>query len=263
MRVQEKIMAVYTTEIASDKITSDNPIHQRLLKAYYVARDYVKGNLLEIGCGEGRGVALLQDKVNSYSGLDKIGEVVDSLNKAYPQADFKQSVIPPLPYPDSSFDSIISFQVIEHIKDDITYLNEIFRVLKPGGVVLLTTPNIKMSLSRNPWHIREYTAQQLSEICKSDFATVELKGITGNDKVMQYYQENKESVKHLTRFDIFDLQHKLPSFLLKVPYEIMNRLNRNKLQTSDNELVASITHDDYVVSDNADISLDLLAVLTR
>ena len=47
-------MALYTTEIASDKITSDNPIHQRLLKAYYIAKEYVKGDLLEIGCGEGK-----------------------------------------------------------------------------------------------------------------------------------------------------------------------------------------------------------------
>ena len=256
-------MAVYTTEIASDKITSDNPIHQRLLKAYYVAKDYVKGDLLEIGCGEGRGIALLHDKVGSYSGLDKISEVVASLAKEYPQASFKQSVIPPLPYPDGTFDTVISFQVIEHIKDDKAYLREISRVLKPGGIALLTTPNIKLSLSRNPWHIREYTAGQLNELCKTDFTAVELKGITGNEKVMQYYQGNKESVKRLTRFDIFDLQHKLPAFMLKIPYEIMNRLNRNKLQTSDNELVASISHEDYIVSDNADTSLDLLAVLTR
>ena len=157
-------MAVYTTEIASDKITSDNPIHQRLLKAYYVAKDYVKGDLLEIGCGEGRGVALLHKQVNNYSGLDKIAELVDSLAKEYPQANFKQSVIPPLPYPDSSFDTVISFQVIEHIKDDKAYLKEIFRVLKPGGIALLTTPNIKLSLSRNPWHIREYTAIQLKDL---------------------------------------------------------------------------------------------------
>ena len=51
-------MATYTTEIASDKILSDNPIHQRLLQAYYLAKPYVKGDLLELGCGEGRGVEL-------------------------------------------------------------------------------------------------------------------------------------------------------------------------------------------------------------
>jgi len=256
-------MAVYTTEITSDKLTSDNPIHQRLLKAYYIAKDHVKGNLLEIGCGEGRGVALLSDLVDGYTGIDKINEVIKSLSTAYPKAIFLQSVIPPLSFADASFDSVISFQVIEHIKDDDRYLGEIARVLKPGGVALITTPNIKMSLSRNPWHIREYTAQELADLCQPYFSKVELLGITGNEKVMAYYEQNKVSVKRLTRFDILDLQHKLPASWLKIPYEIMNRLNRNKLQSSDNELVKSITHGDYSISDNGDQSLDLLAVLTR
>lgn len=256
-------MAVYTTEIASDKIASDNPIHQRLLKAYYIAKEYVTGDLLEIGCGEGRGVGLLQDLVNSYRGIDKIDEVVNNLSAQYPKASFEQSVIPPLGFPDQKFNSIISFQVIEHIKDDKQYLAEIARVLKPGGVALLTTPNIKMSLSRNPWHIREYTAQELTALCQPYFSKVEMLGITGNDKVMQYYNQNKDSVKRMTRFDILDLQHKLPAFLLKIPYEIMNRLNRNKLQSKDNDLVASINYDDYIISEDADQSLDLLAILTR
>lgn len=263
LSLQNKIMAVYTTEIASDKITSDNPIHQRLLKAYYIAKDYINGDLLEIGCGEGRGVGLLQELVKSYNGIDKISEVVDKLSAQYPQASFVQAVIPPLKFPDKRFDSVISFQVIEHIKDDKRYLAEISRVLKPGGVALLTTPNKKMSLSRNPWHIREYTAGELTDLCRPYFSKVEMLGITGNDKVMQYYDQNKTSVKRLTRFDVLDLQHKLPAFMLKIPYEIMNRLNRNKLQSSDNELVASIGYNDYEISNNAGESLDLLAILTR
>ncbi|MEN8249664.1 MAG: class I SAM-dependent methyltransferase [Bacteroidota bacterium] len=255
-------MGVYTTEIASDTISSDNPIHQRLLKAYYVACDFVKGNMLEIGCGEGRGVDLLQNLVENYTAIDKIQEVTDKLSEEHPEATFKQMVIPPIDFKDNEFESIISFQVIEHVKDDSKYLEEIARIMKPGGVALITTPNIKMSLSRNPWHIREYTADQLEELCKPFFSKVEIKGITGNDKVMQYYEENKRSVEKLMRFDVFNLQHKLPAAVLKIPYEIMNRLNRNKLQSNDNSLVASITHDDYLVSENADQSLDLLAVLT-
>lgn len=256
-------MAIYTTEIASDKIRSDNPIHQRLLKAYYLAQDMVHGDLLEIGCGEGRGVHLLQDKVSSFTGIDKIPEVVDNLSASFPDASFKQANIPPLDFADAQFDTVISFQVIEHIKDDRKYLEEIARVLKPGGKALITTPNIKKSLSRNPWHIREYTAKQLKKLCQPYFSEVKMLGVTGNDKVMEYYEQNKASVNKLMRFDILNLQYRLPAFMLKIPYEFMNRLNRNKLQDADNSLVASIHHEDYLLSEEPEESLDLFAVLTR
>lgn len=256
-------MAIYTTEIASDSIRSDNPIHQRLLKAYYLATDKVKGNLLEIGCGEGRGVHLFGDKIDSYTGIDKIQEVIDDLASKYPKAIFEQASIPPLNFQDKIFDSVISFQVIEHIKDDAKYLEEIARVLKPGGTALITTPNIKKSLSRNPWHIREYTAEQLEDLCKPFFSDVKMLGVTGNEKVMEYYEQNKVSVNKMMKFDVLNLQYKLPAFMLKLPYEFMNRLNRNRLQDSDDSLVASITHEDYLLSDNAHESLDLFAVLTR
>ncbi|MCF6361298.1 MAG: class I SAM-dependent methyltransferase [Cyclobacteriaceae bacterium] len=256
-------MSVYTTEIASDELTSDNPIHQRLLKAYYVAEELVGGSLLEIGCGEGRGVELLAPKVKSYTAVDKIEEVVENLSAKYPKSSFIQANIPPLPFEDNSFDTIISFQVIEHIKDDSTYLEEINRILKPGGKAYISTPNIKMTLSRNPWHIREYTAQELTTLCENHFKLVEMKGIEGNGKVMEYYEQNKTSVNKIMRFDIFNLQHHLPASVLKVPYEILNRRNRNKLQATDDSLVATIHHSDYLLSDEPDNSLDLFAVLTK
>ena len=223
----------------------------------------VKGDLLEIGCGEGRGVHLLHEKVDSFTGIDKIQEVVDNLSANYPQANFMQASIPPLDFADAQFDTVISFQVIEHIKDDKQYLKEIARVLKSGGIALITTPNIRKSLSRNPWHIREYTAQQLTELCRPYFTDVEMMGVTGNEKVMEYYQQNKQSVNRLMRFDVLNLQYRLPAFMLKIPYEFMNRLNRNKLQAADDSLVASIRHEDYLLSEDANESLDLFAILTR
>ncbi|MEQ8807867.1 MAG: methyltransferase domain-containing protein, partial [Imperialibacter sp.] len=111
-------MAVYTTEITSAEILSDNPIHQRLLKPYIVAKDYVKGNMLELGCGEGRGVKELMPLVEKYTALDKIGEIVEKLQRENPKGDFRQAVFPPFSgLEDNAFDSIVTFQVIEHIKD--------------------------------------------------------------------------------------------------------------------------------------------------
>ena len=256
-------MTVYSTEIASNKITSDNPIHQRLLKAYHVAQEYVLGDLLEIGCGEGRGVELLAPLAKSYTAIDKIPSVVKILQDEYPDATFQVGTIPPLPYADEQFDAVVSFQVIEHIQNDDLYLAEINRVLKPGGVALLSTPNIKLTLTRNQWHIREYTAQELKAKSQSFFSDVQIKGIAGNQKVMEYHGRNKASVEKITRFDVLNLQHRLPSFMLRWPYEILNRFNRNNLQTANDALVQSIDHSDYLVSDKADTSLDLFAILKK
>ncbi|GAB5526429.1 MAG: hypothetical protein Roseis2KO_43010 [Roseivirga sp.] len=255
-------MATYTTEIASDKLVSDNPIHQRLLKAYYLAMPFVKGDLLELGCGEGRGVELLSPLSSSYLALDKIDEVIQRLQAAYPEVNFKQAVFPPFSdLADNSFDTIVSFQVIEHVKQDAEFLKEIKRVLRPGGTAVLTTPNIKKTLTRNPWHIREYTGPELTELAKQFFDDVEMKGVSGNEKVWAYYEENKKSVKKITRFDIFNLQYRLPAAMLRVPYDILNRMNRNKLNDANNSLVSDITHEDYLLAENAEEALDLFLIL--
>jgi 2-polyprenyl-3-methyl-5-hydroxy-6-metoxy-1,4-benzoquinol methylase len=255
---------VFTTEITSEKITSDNPIHQRLFKAYVIGKKYVIGDVLEVGCGEGRGVSLLMENARSFTAVDKIEPVIAQLQKQYPSGTFKSMNIPPLGgLADNAYDVVFSFQVIEHIQDDALYLQEIHRVLKPGGTALITTPNRKMSLSRNPWHIREYLPAELKNLAARIFSNAEVKGITGNEKVMAYYEQNKKSVEKFTRWDVLDLQHKLPASLLKVPYEILNRWNRNKLQDTDDKLVKDIRHEDYIEVDNATDALDLLLICKK
>ncbi|MGK0489754.1 MAG: 2-polyprenyl-3-methyl-5-hydroxy-6-metoxy-1,4-benzoquinol methylase [Candidatus Endobugula sp.] len=257
-------MATYTTEIASDKIPSDNPIHQRLLRAYYLAVPYIQGDLLELGCGEGRGVELLAPLAKSYIALDKIHSVIGELKAKHPRLDFRQAVFPPFDgLADNSFDTIVSFQVIEHVKKDKEFLAEIYRVLKPGGKAILTTPNIKKTLSRNPWHEREYTAQALTDLAASIFPKVEMKGVAGNEKVMTYYEDNKKSVQRIMRFDIFNLQYRLPAPLLRIPYDILNRMNRNKLNDQNGGLVNEISQEDYLLTEDADSALDLFLVVEK
>jgi 2-polyprenyl-3-methyl-5-hydroxy-6-metoxy-1,4-benzoquinol methylase len=255
---------IYTTEITSEQITSDNPIHQRLFKAYVVAQHYVKGDVLEVGCGEGRGMDVLMPRARSFTAVDKIKPVIEKLLAKHPGAQLISMNIPPLTgLKDNTYDLVVSFQVIEHIENDELFLQEIHRVLKPGGTVLLTTPNRKLSLTRNPWHVREYLPAELEQLARKFFPQVEMKGITGNEKVMAYYEENKRSVRRLTRWDIFDLQHKIPAGLLRIPYEILNRWNRNKLQSAGSELVRSIHHNDYFVVDDATNTLDLFLIAKK
>lgn len=255
---------VFTTEITSDEIASDNPIHQRLFKAYVAAEPHIHGNVLEVGCGEGRGIPVVLPRAQSYTAVDKIEPALAVLRKKYPQGEFISMNIPPLHgLKSNSYDTVISFQVIEHIDDDRAYLQEIHRVMKPGAIALLTTPNRRMSLTRNPWHVREYLADELTTLAGSIFSSVTMRGISGNEKVMAYYHDNKKAVERVTRWDVLDLQHRLPASLLRIPYELLNRWNRNKLQSGDQKLVSEIHHRDYVVVDDASSALDLYLMVRK
>lgn len=252
-----------TTEITSAEIASDNPVHQRLLFPYVEAAAIVSGEVLEIGCGWGRGLELLTKAAKHYTGIDKNKELIAALGAEYPASTFIAANIPPLQgLADNTFDYIVTFQVIEHIQNDDLFIKEAHRVLKPGGKLLLTTVNKTFSLTRNPWHVREYYAPELKALMAKYFKAVDDQGIHGNQKVMTYYEQNKESVKKLTRFDIFNLQYRLPRRLLQVPYDLMNRLNRNRLLQADG-LAAEINYTDYLVSNDPAGSLDFFYIATK
>lgn len=237
---------------------SDNFVFQRSLLAYYFAATLTSGRVLEIGTGSGYGVEVIAPTSSEFVTIDKFESSVDLT--PYPNAKFVKANVPPLPFEDESFDCVISFQVIEHIKDDAKFISEVHRVLKKGGRVIISTPNIEMSLTRNPWHIREYTASEFSALLGGQFSKVEPMGVVGNKKIMEYYDKNREGVQRFTRWDFLDLQHRLPRQILQIPYDILNRINRRKLLTQNNTLTQSIEMSDYKVSPILTEAFDLLYI---
>ncbi|MBY0424660.1 MAG: class I SAM-dependent methyltransferase [Cytophagales bacterium] len=253
-----------TTEITSNSIASDNPVHQRLYFAYHEVQSMVSGQLLEVGCGVGRGLELLIKQSAHYTAIDKNGDLLEKLGKEYPSITFLHRNIPPFSgIADHSFDVVVSFQVIEHIRNDKLFLKEIHRVLKPGGKAIITTPNRAMSLTRNPWHEREYLLDELKGLCTSIYSNVKTLGVYGNEKVMRYFDENRVSVERITRWDIFNLQYLLPAPILRIPYDFLNRRNRKKLMDGDNSLVSSIRYDDYFIKEADSTCLDFYFILEK
>lgn len=252
---------IQTAERVSQSDVSDNYVYQRSVLAYVEAAKLIHGNVLEIGTGSGYGVEMLSEKADTFLTIDKFASQVGTeLSEKLDNVEFKQMNVPPLTgLPDNHFDFVVSFQVIEHIKKDGDYVKEIHRVLKKGGKFIVTTPNKKMSLTRNPWHIREYTVDELTTLLKSSFASVESNGVFGNDVVMEYYEINKKSVQRIMRFDILNLQYNLPRQILQVPYDIMNRRNRNKLSDSGSH----IKMEDYFVATAKDDCIDLFYIAEK
>lgn len=261
----EEMKLIQTAERVSQLDASDNYVYQRSLLAYDEAAKLVSGDVLEIGTGSGYGIELIASKVNRFVTIDKFeNDNVAPLLQKHSNIKFLKMNIPPFEgIPDNTFDFVITFQVIEHIKNDKLFTKEIHRVLKPGGKLIVTTPNKKMSLTRNPWHIREYLVPELRDLLLKDFSSVKTLGVYGDDTAMEYYYANKKAVDRITRFDFLNLQHNLPRWVLQVPYDLLNRWNRKKMLNSDNEMVAKIKMSDFFIAEAGNDCLDLFYIAEK
>jgi len=256
---------IQTAERVSQQDHSDNYVFQRSLLAYLEAAKRISGKVLEIGTGSGYGVEIIAPHTDEFTTIDKYHTDITG-TPAFKEHNvrFVQLNIPPLSgITSGTYDYVITFQVIEHIPKDHFFLQEIARVLKPGGQLIVTTPNKKMSLTRNPWHVREYTVEELKQLLSKYFDKVEALGVFGNEKIMDYYRKNKQAVERITRFDIFNLQHRLPPRLLQIPYDILNRMNRKKLLQQNQQLTMGLTHEDYFIKQADDDCFDLFFTATK
>jgi ubiquinone/menaquinone biosynthesis C-methylase UbiE len=139
---------------------------------YVFALPYVEDKtVLDIACGTGYGLGYLKAKASRVIGADVD---LDAAKLARQECSENAGVLLgnglELPFEDSIFDVVTSFETLEHIHRRDRFLEELHRVLKPGGQLILSTPNAIYTQPvdgkpSNPFHIFEYTPQELrSEI---------------------------------------------------------------------------------------------------
>jgi SAM-dependent methyltransferase len=160
-------------------IAEENYWFRRHEAAYLTLRSHCRDAVvLEAGCGEGYGADLLARDARLVAGLDYDALTAAHVARAYPAVRTVRGNLAALPLRESTVDVVANLQVIEHLWDQAGFLRECFRVLRPGGRLLVTTPNrITFSPGRdtplNPFHTRELAPSEMDSLLTAAGFTVE------------------------------------------------------------------------------------------
>lgn len=147
---------------------------------YVFAGQYVSGkNVLDVACGTGVGTAFLRNAgANRVWGFDIDGQAITFAAAKYPDCEFAQCDATALNavLADGSVDVVVSFETLEHLKAQREFLLACHRVLKPGGLLICSTPNLQISRwsASNPYHVREFHPAGFREVLEGAFSSVEL-----------------------------------------------------------------------------------------
>ncbi|MBK7951397.1 MAG: class I SAM-dependent methyltransferase [Deltaproteobacteria bacterium] len=210
--------------------------------------------LLDLGCGTGYGAAELAAGGLRVIGLDRVRPAARARGAG---ADFVVGDLTRLPFADASVEAVVSFQVIEHFADPRPYLAELARILAPGGLLLVSTPNRLQSDGENPYHLHEYEAAELAALLAVHFEQVELRGVHAVGAAARHQAARLRQIRRLTRLDPFGLRRILPRSVVEWGFARLSLLVRRLIRPGRGE--GEVLAADYPVGEAGSDCLDLLA----
>lgn len=146
-------------------------LHRYALTSYFINNKIV----VDLASGEGYGSNLMADHAKEVTGIDISSNVIEYANKKYKKKNlvFKVGSATDIPIPDRSIDIVVSFETIEHHAEHDKMMNEIKRILKNDGILIISTPD-KRNYSdipkyQNPFHVKELYLNEFKELMQKHF----------------------------------------------------------------------------------------------
>ena len=172
-----------TGERTLPDVPAENYWFRRHLAVYeWIAERCAGLDVVDMACGEGYGSDVLGRRAARVTGVDANPEAHEHARLKYtrPGVEFVRDMVELYAEP---CDAVVFLQTIEHVQDPQAVLDGFRRMLRPGGAAYVSTPNVLTlappgaERSGNPWHVREYRAEDFRELCEASFDSVELLGL--------------------------------------------------------------------------------------
>lgn len=256
-----------TRERITGEDSGNSILFNRHLAAYKYAASYIdrKKSVLDLGCSDGYGSFLIAKISKETIALDIDKRTIEFARKKYNSANLKFVLGSALSLQwHNKFGVAISFQVIEHIEDVDLYLRQVRKVLKKGGIFILSTPNrlLRLKNGEKPWnkfHVHEFENEELRIILEKYFSKVEMLGLHVSKDIYQAEKKRLHLRKLIARFDVLNLYGKIPRGATDCFVGAIRKLNSKK----GNIERISNKNDFWVSKDNINISLDLFAICEK
>lgn len=179
----ERTVPAHASDWTGERLTSaiSGQIEIEHLHRYFLARELSRGcDVIDIACGQGYGSALLAQVARSVTGIDISEQAVQHAQESH-QADNLRFILGDarsLEADDQSIDRIVSFDTIERFYDHDAFIKEVRRVLRPGGLLILSSPErdiySPLGAPANPSHVRELTRLEFEQLLGAAFPHVEI-----------------------------------------------------------------------------------------
>lgn len=262
-----RVPEAYTGERLAAEDARFAPDMARHLAAYHLVAPFIAGKrVLEAGCGEGYGAALMARHAAHVVGVDydEPALALAARRHVAPNLEFRAvNLLDLAARSPGEFDVVTNFQVLEHLEDPSPFLRAAAACVKPGGTLILTTPNRLASVSENPYHVHEYMAAELGELLARFFARVEVRGIVGTERVYEFERARGAQAQRILRLDPLGLRHLLPQPLVRFAFARLALLVRSRVAAQDQNLVTLAPGDFSIAEGEPPQWIDLLALAHR